>query len=112
MSRRKRGLFELILDTISAINSEKSNTRIMYKANLSWNALKALCTRLEVLGLVESKSIVDRPGISRYVLTESGEEVLKIYQELLAILEMEEIVLYLDRCRTFDRKGYKKHVIV
>lgn len=89
---QRRSKTEMVCDLMLAISGGAVRpTRIMQRANLTWNALLAYLHALAASGLVRR---VEKGEVASYHLTEKGEEVLKSYLELkrvLAPLNLENI---------------------
>ena len=69
------------MDIISCIKSgAEKPTQIMYKANLSWTALKDHLSLLEKGGLIKS---VEYGTMTRYELTDKAMAVLMAYKKLV-----------------------------
>jgi predicted transcriptional regulator len=80
-----------VLDVIR--NGVSKPTRIMYRANLSWNTL------LEVFAVLTSQELVKevhQEGYKRYMLTDKGMDALTHYSKAMNILDVskESRVLY------------------
>jgi predicted transcriptional regulator len=80
-----------VLDVIR--NGVSKPTRIMYRANLSWNTL------LEVFAVLTSQELikeVHQEGYKRYLLTDKGLDALTHYSKAMNILDVskESRVLY------------------
>jgi predicted transcriptional regulator len=89
---QRRSKTEMVCDLMLAVaGGAVRPTKIMQKANLTWNALLVYLHALAVNGLIRR---VERGNIATYHLTEKGEEVLKAYIELkekLAPLRLESV---------------------
>ncbi len=77
----RRSRLELRMDILRAIRRGANKpTQIMYRANMSWNALGAH------LGMLESRSLIAWSTVGsrrQYVLTNKGEQVISSYLRLL-----------------------------
>jgi len=77
----RRSHLEVRMDILSCVKSgAEKPTQIMYKANLSWTALKDHLTALEQAGLLATAEYGNR---RRYVLTDKGFAILMAYAKIL-----------------------------
>lgn len=89
---RRRSKAEMICELMLAIsNGAVRPTRIMQRANLTWNALLVYLNALAANGLIRRE---ERGSVSIYHLTEKGEAVLGSYvalKEALGPLKLESV---------------------
>lgn len=94
MGEFRRSKLQICFKVLDVIRSGVSKpTRIMYRANLSWNTL------LEVFAALTSQDLireVHQEGYKRYMLTDKGLDALTHYSKALDILDViqEPRVLY------------------
>jgi predicted transcriptional regulator len=97
---QRRSKTEMVCDLMLAISKGAVRpTRIMQRANLTWNALLVYLNLLAMNGLVRRE---ERDGVSTYHLTERGKETLQAY------LTLKERLLPL-KLETTDLKSLAKH---
>ena len=78
----RRSHLEIRMDILSCVKAGFDKpTQVMYKANLSWTALKEHLSALEEGALVRSVEYGTR---RRYELTEKAYSVLAAYEKILA----------------------------
>ncbi|PSN82995.1 hypothetical protein B9Q04_01800 [Candidatus Marsarchaeota G2 archaeon BE_D] len=78
--RYRRSLLEIRMSILQAVyEGAELPTQIMFKANLSWNALQEHLSYLMYLGLVDEKNV---RGHKRYTITERALRVLAVYDDL------------------------------
>ena len=78
----RRSHLEIRMDILSCVKSGFDKpTQVMYKANLSWSALKEHLTALEEGALIRSVAYGTR---RRYELTQRAFAVLAAYEKILA----------------------------
>ena len=92
--KSRRSKFELYTEIISQIKSGVVlPTKIMYSANLSWKPLKEILHSLCTQGIIEELSTDrDRRTKSYYRVTEKGENVLRYFNKVRDLLEVEPIL--------------------
>jgi len=91
---KKRSRLEIYIDVLRAIKKSYTKpTRIMYKANLSWRPLREILSFLKM-----NKAVIERStGGNRreYFLTEKGNEILRMFEQLESKLLLTERTEYL-----------------
>jgi len=81
---RRRDRWNIICDILYCLKeNDLPKTRLMQKANLSWNSLNKYIRRLEQLKLIKLQKKHNRTVIS---LTTKGKEVQKIFRQLDLIM--------------------------
>ena len=79
---RRRSKLEITLDVLRAIaGGDSKPTRIMYKANLSWEPCKAILSNMAAQGCIEMEEIGDGDKRSnrKYTITEKGMNVIQYF---------------------------------
>ncbi|HKT21691.1 MAG TPA: winged helix-turn-helix domain-containing protein [Nitrososphaerales archaeon] len=77
---QRRSKTEMVCDLMLAVaGGAVRPTKIMQKANLTWNALLVYLQALALNGLIRR---VEKGNVATYHLTEKGEEVLQAYLKL------------------------------
>ena len=80
----RRSTLETCLDILKAIkNGSSSSTTVMYKANVSWEALQDDLKILEMAGLVLTYGNKNR---KRYEITPKGERLVASYEEIIGTI--------------------------
>ena len=92
MSKRRSRL-EIILTILEAIRDGVDKpTRIMYAANMSWEPVQRILSRLVEQGLVlELPNTRSRQSKKRYQITEKGEKIIEYFNGASEILAIEEL---------------------
>ncbi len=88
----RRSKFQLSVEVLSEIKKgEAKPTRIMYGANLSWKSLKEILASLVAQGLVEEVVLRrgDKRTKKRYEITQKGENVLRYYNMVKGLIDVE-----------------------
>ena len=84
MSKRSR--FEISCDILKLIfDGEEKPTKLMFKANISWNVIK------EILEILVKKELVTEHMIGkvkRYKITDKGIQVISYYQRAVREIEL------------------------
>jgi len=84
MSKRSR--FEISCDILKLIlDGEEKPTKLMFKANISWNVIK------EILEILVKKELVTEHMIGkviRYKITDKGTQVFSYYQKAVREIEL------------------------
>jgi predicted transcriptional regulator len=90
----KRDFMNIAFNTLRIIgNDEQKPTRIMYRANLSWNTLLDVLAFLEKKGLISCKwTRTPLKGNRLYTLTDKGLVALDHYEALQKLIEEKPIV--------------------
>jgi predicted transcriptional regulator len=91
----RRSKFEIYMDTLAAIKGGTvTPTRIMYRANLSWEPLKQVFETLTAQGLIVERSMGDDDKRTKkvYALTEKGENVLNYFGRTKALMGVNRVV--------------------
>ena len=88
----RRSKFQLSVEVLKQIKEgERKPTRIMYSANLSWKSLKEILSSLTEQGLVDEMVLSrgKKRTRRRYDITSKGESVLRYYDEVSDLIEIE-----------------------
>jgi predicted transcriptional regulator len=90
----RRSKFEIYMDTLAAIRGGTvTPTRIMYRANLSWEPLKQIFETLTAQGLIVERSMADDKRTRKvYALTEKGENMLNYFGRAKALMGVNRVV--------------------
>ena len=87
----RRSSFQIAVDVLTVIaKGESKPTRIMYASNLSWNTLKTTLDLLVSKGYSE-ESIDPQNKQKQYLLTPSGENVLRYYDRLEELVKVDAL---------------------
>ena len=87
----RRSSFQIAVDVLTVIaKGESKPTRIMYASNLSWNTLKTTLDLLVGKGYAE-ESIDSQNKQKQYLLTPSGENVLRYYDRLEELVKVDAL---------------------
>lgn len=91
---KTRSRFEIYMDTLAEIKGGTViPTRIMYGANLSWKPLMQTLRTLTTHGLIEEQSNGDDKRTKKvYALTEKGGNVLKYFNCVKGLMELEKAI--------------------
>ena len=93
----RRSMLEMWLDILSMIKSGTSKpTRIMYGANVSWEALQRILGSMASRGLVreiDTRNVRkrDKRTTRRYEITQKGENIVRYLKGASGLLQLEEI---------------------
>jgi len=91
----RRSKLEMWLDILSTIKSGKSKpTRIMYGANVSWEALQRILGSMASRGLVreiDTRNVRkrDKRTTRRYEITQKGENIIRYFKRTRGLLGLE-----------------------
>ncbi len=83
----RRSRLEIMVDVLRAINKGIDKpTRIMYKANLSWNSLTEALNSLLEQGLIMKK---DGDMRIAYEIADKGKQIVNFFDEVKTIIQTE-----------------------
>ena len=90
----RRSKFEIYMDILAAIRGGTvTPTRIMYRANLSWEPLKQIFETLTAQGLIVERSMADDKRTRKvYALTDKGENMLNYFGRAKALMGVNRVV--------------------
>jgi molybdate transport repressor ModE-like protein len=87
MALKNRSRVEILYDIVSSARTAAKKTHLMYKSNLSFKQLDLYLEYILQHGLLEER-FSDDDGGKLYVLTNKGNEFLRLFEHLRSLLPM------------------------